>query len=59
MNEIIANWTKLTIGVCLILVTVGFVLGHLTRDDFLTTLGILVGVHAATSGYTGIKSQGQ
>ena len=56
MNALIANWTKLCVGVCLIIITIGYVTGHVTSNDLVGIVAGLGGVHALTSGITGMKS---
>lgn len=50
MSELIANWTKLCIGVCAIIVTVGYVTGHVSMSDLQVISTLLLGGHALTSG---------
>ena len=50
MNEIIANWTKLCIGIAALIITVSFALGHISAQDFLSIIGAALGLHATVSG---------
>ena len=59
MNEIIANYTKIIVGLMALIVTVGYVTGHVTTDDLKVLIGIGLGVHAGVSGLTGIIGSGQ
>lgn len=50
MTELLANWTKVVVGVCAVIVTIGWVTGRVSTNDFLAVLGATVGIHGISSG---------
>jgi len=50
MTELLANWTKVVVGVCAVIVTIGWVTGRISTNDFLAVLGATVGIHGISSG---------
>ena len=54
MNEIIANYSKLVIGACALIVTIGYVTGHVSMADLQVLIGLGLGLHAGTSGLSSI-----
>ena len=57
MSNLFTNWTKLVIGIIAIILTIGYVFGRITSDDFrwifTAALG-LQGLHAGVSGINGL-----
>jgi hypothetical protein len=54
MNELIANYTKIVIGLCALIVTVSYACGHLTTQDMVTLIPALLGGHALISGISSV-----
>jgi hypothetical protein len=54
MNEIIANYTKIVIGLCGLILTVGYVTGHVPSGDLKVLVPILFSGHALTSGISSV-----
>ncbi len=50
MTDLLANWTKVVVGVCAVIVTIGWVTGRISTNDFLAVLGATVGIHGISSG---------
>ncbi len=50
MTELFANWTKVVVGVCAVIATIGWVTGRISTNDFLAVLGATVGIHSISSG---------
>jgi hypothetical protein len=50
MSQIIANWTKLVMGVCAVILLGGYVAGRITTDDMIKLMTALSGLHLFTSG---------
>jgi len=55
--QVLANWIKLVIGLCLMMVTFALVIGRVSVDDFIKLISFLVASHALTSGVSGILSK--
>lgn len=49
MSQVFANWTKLVVGLCAIIVTVGYVLGRVPNSDFNVIIGLVAGGLGITS----------
>lgn len=54
MNELIANYTKIVIGICAIIVTASYATGHISTQDLVTLIGALLGGHALTAGVSSV-----
>jgi len=54
MNEIIANYAKIVIGLIAIILAVGFSLGHVSLADLQTLIPLLLGGHALISGVSSV-----
>jgi hypothetical protein len=54
MNELIANWTKFTCGVCAVIAMIAWGFGtKVSATELLAVLGVLFAVHSSSSGISG------
>ena len=56
MNDIVTNWTKICIGLAIVIVAIGVTTGHIvvSENGWLTIVSVLAGGHAVSSGLGGL-----
>lgn len=57
MNELIANAVKLTLCVCMLIVTLGYAFGSVSSDSWKYMMGVGVALHMGTSALTGFTKK--
>ena len=57
MNALIAGSIKLTLCLCMVIITVAYAMGMVSTDDFKLILGAGVAVHMGTSAISGFAKK--